>query len=332
MKILLAVLGLITAFAVVPIDTRPLGSISHPAIDHATAVARFATVTQAERDFTMDDARSALLDHGMRTSRVVVLVHGLTNSPRQFRELGQLLFDRGYNVLIPRLPRHGLRGGDVGALKTLTAEQYRDYADRAVDDARGLGDSIVVIGLSAGADVAIWIAQHRPDVTRVVVIAPAISLARVPGPLDVPVMNLMTRVPNMTFHQTPDTLRPHAYFGVATRAVGQTLRFGASVLGDVERRGPAVHDLAVVVNANDHTIDAGPVARIAEVWSGRDGTRIALYRFPAELRLPHDVIDATQRCGMPDVVYPVVIALVEARAPEPTPTLSPRCPPPTRLP
>jgi carboxylesterase len=330
MKILLAVLGLITAFAVVPIDTRSLGSVSHPTIDHAASVARFAAVAQAERDSTMVDARSALLDHGVRTSRVIVLVHGFTNSPRQFRELGQLLFDRGYNVLIPRLPEHGLRAGDVGALKTLTAERYRDYADRAVDDARGLGDSVIVVGLSAGADVAIWIAQHRPDVTRVVVIAPAISLARVPGPLDAPVMNLMTRVPNLTFHQTPDTLRPHAYFGVSTRAVGQTLRFGASVMSDVERGGPAVHDLALVVNANDHTIDAGPVARIADVWGRRDATRTALYRFPADLRLPHDVIDATQRCGMPDVVYPVVIALLEARTPDPTPAVPPRCAPPQK--
>jgi hypothetical protein len=143
-------------------------------------------------------------------------------------------------------------------------------------------------------------------------------------------MNLMTRVPNLTFHQTPDTLRPHAYFGVSTRAVGQTLRFGASVMSDVERGGPAVHDLALVVNANDHTIDAGPVARIADVWGRRGATRTALYRFPADLRLPHDVIDATQRCGMPDIVYPVVIALLEARTPDPTPTVPPRCAPPQK--
>jgi len=330
MKILLAVLGLITAFAVVPIDTRPLGSVARPAIDHAGSVARFAAVAEAERDSTMEDARSVLLDHGTRTPRVVVLVHGFTNSPRQFRELGQLLFERGYNVLIPRLPEHGLRAGDVGALKSITAERYRDFADRAVDDARGLGDSVLVVGLSAGADVAIWIAQHRPDVTRVVVIAPAISLARVPGLFDAPVMNLMTRVPNMTFHQKPDTLRPHAYFGVSTRGVGQTLRFGASVMRDVERKAPAVRDLALVVNANDRTVDAAPVARIAELWRDRDGARTAFYRFAADLRLPHDVIDATQRCGMPDVVYPVVVALLEARAPDPAPVLAPRCSPATK--
>jgi carboxylesterase len=252
-------------------------------------------------------------------------VHGFTNSPRQFRELGELLYDRGYNVLIPRLPEHGLRAGDVGALRTITAERYRDFADRSVDAARGLGDSVMVVGLSAGADVAIWIAQHRADVTRVVVISPAISLARVPSPLDAPVMNLMTRVPNVTFHQTPDTLRPHAYFGVSTRGVGQTLRFGASVMNDVERGSPAVRDLALVVNGNDRTIDAAPALRMAELWRERDGVRVAVYHFDAGLRLPHDVIDVSQRCGMPDVVYPVVVALLEAHAPEPTGAIAPRC-------
>lgn len=328
MKFLLALLGLITVLAVVPIDTSSLPSAPTPAPGHETSVARFAVVERAERDSTMDDARSVLLDHGTRTPRVVVLVHGFTNSPRQFRELGRLLYERGYNVLIPRLPEHGLRAGDVGALRSITAERYRDFADRAIDDAHGLGDSVMVIGLSAGGDVAIWIAQHRADVTRVVVIAPAISLARVPSPFDAPVMNLMMRVPNLTFHQAPDTLRPHAYFGVSTRAVGQTLRFGASVLRDVERGGPAVRDLALVLNGNDHTIDAAPVLRMAGLWRDRDGVRTALYRFDALLRLPHDVIDVTQRCGMPEVVYPVLVALLEARAPEPLTVTAPRCPAP----
>lgn len=325
MKFLLALLGLITALAVVPIDTSSLPSSPIPAIDHAASVARFAEVERTEHDSTMEDARSALFDHGMRTSRVVVLVHGFTNSPRQFRELGRILYERGYNVLIPRLPEHGLRAGDVGALKSITAERYRDYADRAVDAAHGLGDSVMVIGLSAGADVAIWIAQHRADVTRVVVIAPAISLARVPSLFDAPVMNLMMRVPNLTFHQAPDTLRPHAYFGLSTRAVGQTLRFGASVMHDVERGAPAVRDLALVVNGNDRTIDVAPVLRIAALWRDRDGARTALYRFDAKLRLPHDVIDVTQRCGMPDVVYPVIVALLEARPPDPVTSPVPRC-------
>jgi carboxylesterase len=325
MKFLLAVLGLITALALVPINTSTLPSTPTPAIDHAASVARFEAVEHTERDSTMEDARSVLLDHGTRTPRVVVLVHGFTNSPRQFRELGRILYDRGYNVLIPRLPEHGLRAGDVGALKSITAERYRDYADRAVDDAHGLGDSVMVVGLSAGADVAIWIAQHRADVTRVVVIAPAISLARVPSLFDAPVMNLMMRVPNLTFHQAPDTLRPHAYFGVSTRALGQTLRFGASVMHDVEHGSPAVRDLAVVINGNDHTIDVSPVLRMAELWRDRDGAHTAVFRFDAKLRLPHDVIDVTQRCGMPDVVYPVVVALLEAHAPDAVSATAPRC-------
>jgi carboxylesterase len=325
MFILLAILGLITAVAVVPINTSSLPSAPRPTLDYASSVARFEAIERAEHDSTMEDARSVLFDHGSRTPRVAVLVHGFTNSPRQFRELGRLLYDRGYNVLIPRLPEHGLRKGDVGSLKTVTAERYRDYADLAIDAARGLGDSVVVVGLSAGADVAVWIAQHRTDVTRVVAIAPAVSLARVPALFDAPVMNLMMRVPNITFHQVPDTLRPHAYFGVSTRALAQTLRFGASVMNDVEHARPAVRDMTIVLNGNDHTIDAAPPLRMAQLWRERDSVRAVVYQFDVRLRLPHDIIDVSQRCGQPEVVYPVVIALLEARVPEPTPALVSPC-------
>ena len=34
-------------------------------------------------------------------------------------------------------------------------------------------------------------------------------------------------------------------------------------------------------------------------------------RFEQALGLPHDLIDVSQRCGRTDVVYPILIALVE---------------------
>src|SRR5215210_6420850 len=154
MFIFLALLGLVTAFAVVPVDTTPLDSHPKPIAEYADAMAYLETMLREEKHATLADGGSLVLVHGRKTPRSVLLVHGLTNSPRQFRELGEQLYARGYNVYVPRLPEHGLRGADIALLATLTAEQYRDMADRAVDAAAGLGDSVMVIGLSAGADVA----------------------------------------------------------------------------------------------------------------------------------------------------------------------------------
>jgi len=315
MFIALAIVALIAALAVVPIDTRPLPAHPHPIADFARAVATYDSLRAIEADLVMPDAASLIYAHDEKRPRSIVLIHGLTNSPRQFRELAEQFYERGYNVIVPRLPEHGFRAADVGALKRLTAEKYRDYADQAVDVAAGLGDSVFVIGLSAGGNVAAWIAQHRPDVTRVVVVAPAIGLARVPNLLAAPTMNLLERVPNLTFHQKPDSGRGHAYFGVSTRGLGETLRFGASIMEQADLGAPGVHDLAMVLNENDRTIDPDVARRLVDRWRS-DGTVVMVsFQFDKRLALPHDVVDMTQRCGMTDVVYPVLIALVEKREP-----------------
>lgn len=312
MLIALVFLGLLAGLAAVPIDTKPLVSDPHPIAAYISAIGAYDSLQSSESDRVMADGASLIFVHGSKTPRAIVLIHGLTNSPRQFRELGQQFYERGYNVIVPRLPEHGLEPADISHLKTLTAEKYRDYADRAIDIAQGLGDSVFVIGLSAGGNVAAWIAQHRYDVTRVIVIAPAITIARIPGLLDAPAMNLMERLPNVSIHQRPDTSRPHAYFGTSTRGLGETLRFGASVMA-ADQEPPAVRDITIVINDNDHTVDDAPALHLADVWRTRSDITTTTYRFDRALRLPHDVIDVTQPCGLPAIVYAALIDLLEKR-------------------
>lgn len=311
MLIALAVLGLLSALVMVPVDTGPLTSDAQPFTTFESAAAGMDVLRAREAPLVFPDGASLAYLHGQRTPRVIVLVHGLTNSPRQFRELAELFRDRGYNVIVPRLPLHGLRAGKVEVLKDLTATELRDYADRAADIAHGLGDTVIVMGLSTGGNVAAWMAHHRPDVARIVIIAPAIKLARLPSALAAPAMNLADRLPNMTIHQQPDTLRRHAYFGVSTRALAETFRFAATVVGEAESGAPVVKDLTIVTNGNDHTVDAGAVQALANSWEQRGGAAITRYHFDAAMGLPHDVIDVSQRCGAPGSVYPVLVALVE---------------------
>lgn len=326
MLIALAVLGFVSALLMVPVDTDPLPSRAHPRASYAEAVAAFDSLHTAEAPLVMRDGASLLFVHGERTPRSIVLVHGLTNSPRQFRELAEQLYGRGYNVVVPRLPLHGLRAGDVEVLKALTAGKLRAYADQAVDIAAGLGDTVLVLGLSTGGNVAAWMAHHRADVARIVVVAPALKLARLPAMLAAPSMNLADRMPNVTIRQRPDTSRRHAYFGVSTRALAETFRFGATVVREAEEKAPLVANLALVTNGNDRTIDENSALALADAWSRYDGIRVERFRFDAALGLPHDLIDVSQRCGAPELVYPVLIALVEMREPPLDPTAgAPAC-------
>jgi esterase/lipase len=178
------------------------------------------------------------------------------------------------------------------------------------------------MGLSTGGDVAAWMAHHRPDVTRIVVIAPALKLARIPAMLAQPAMNLAERMPNVTIRQKPDTLRPHAYFGVSTRALAETFRFAATIVGEANAGPPVVRELAVVTNGNDRTVDEPAALALADVWASRPEVSLMRYRFDPALRLPHDLIDVSQVCGLPALVYPVLIALMEKREPPPGDTLT----------
>ncbi|HTI64637.1 MAG TPA: alpha/beta fold hydrolase, partial [Gemmatimonadaceae bacterium] len=189
-------LGLGTAL-LRPLDTADLVAVRIGVPTYASALQQVARITAHEDSVAVPSGHSILLLHGQRVPRSVVLFHGVTNSPRQFRAFAERLFDQGANVYIPRLPRHAEPGG-MHALAVMTAEQLRDCADSAVVIARGLGDTILVAGLSAGGTMAAWVAQNRPDVKRVVVIAPAIELARLPWKLGSPVLRLAVRLPNLT--------------------------------------------------------------------------------------------------------------------------------------
>ena len=53
------------------------------------------------------ECHSVLFEHGDAARRAIVFLHGITSSPIQFRDLAARFHARGYNVLIPRMPRHG---------------------------------------------------------------------------------------------------------------------------------------------------------------------------------------------------------------------------------
>ena len=291
-----------------PLDTEDLVAIRLGVPTYASAVQQVARTVAHEDSVTVPSGHSILMVHGQRTARAVVLFHGVTNSPRQFRVFAERLFDRGANVYIPRLPQHA-EPGAMHALAGMTAEQLRDCADSSVVIAHGLGDTVLVAGLSAGGTMAAWVAQNRPDVKRVVVIAPAIELARLPWKLGSPVLRLAIRLPNVT-RQLPrlDTV-PDREDGWTTHGFGQMLRLGLAVERQARRAPPAVHDIRLLLNAHDRTISNDAARQLANDWRAH-GAKVAVVTVPDSLGLPHDVIDPRQQVKRMDVVYPLLESLL----------------------
>ena len=318
MKRLLAVVLVALAAAAVlllrPPGTHRFPSHPHPAADYEDALQRIAESGAPEGPEIAPECRSRLLTHGVRTARAVVLLHGLTNCPEQFRALGERLYGRGANVYIPRLPEHGLADRMTSALARLDARAMCTATDQAVDIGRGLGDSVVVVGLCIGGTMAAWAAQERADVVRAVPIAPLQGLARARGPLTLPAMNLMLALPNqfIWWDGKLKTNLPgpkHVYPRFSTRSVAQTLLLGTAVEADARRAPPAAGSIVVITVGSDVAVDNAAVARLARVWRSH-GARLTTYEFPAGLHLNHDIIDPEQVGGNPALVYPVLLDLI----------------------
>ncbi len=174
--LLLVLLGM----ALWPLTGSDLVLRSKPVEGYEAAQAMIAKLQQAAPEGILPECQGTVLDHGHPTEEVYVLLHGLTNCPAQFREFGEMLFAAGANVLIPRTPYHGFVEEHAASQKLMDGQAILDSANQAVDLAHALGKRVTVLGLSVNGTTAAWIAQHRADVGRVVLIAPFFAPAGVP--------------------------------------------------------------------------------------------------------------------------------------------------------
>ena len=297
-----------------PVRFGELSSHPHPVADYGGSVARIAAWQSADDSVASPGGRSILLTHGHRTPRAIILFHGLSDSPLQFQEVAQEMYDEGANVFVPRFPYHAERDGNVRLMSRLTAQDLRNLGDAAVDVAHALGDTLIVAGLSAGGNVAAWAGQYRPEVQRVVLIAPALSVTRVPAPFRGAVLRLALRAPNVTRSEPRDSTEPDRIPGWATHVLAQTVMLGGVVRGAAASRKPAATELAVLLNASDRTVSNASALELAQHWSDH-GTRVHVYQLPDSLRLPHDIIDPRHPGSDTAAVYPVLTALLAGERP-----------------
>jgi pimeloyl-ACP methyl ester carboxylesterase len=302
-----------------PLGLRRLRSRPQPVRSFEQAIAQIRATQQAEQSNPAINSYgyTRLHSHGQPTATAIVFFHGLTNCPEQFERLASILHSEGHNVFIPRMPHHGLKDRMTSDLARLTAEALVAYADQAVDLAQGLGEKVVVVGISAGASIAGWLAQERADLAQVVIIAPMFSVLDVPAFAVRPLASLLTLLPNRFIwwdskrKDAPGRGPNYAYPRFSTRAMGEVLRLGYRVRFAARRNAPAAGRIVAVVNAADPAVNNLGMARIVQLWRRTRPAAISEYSFPKELGLIHDIIDPNQPLGRIDQVYPVVLELIE---------------------
>ena len=269
-----------------------------PATGYPDALERFRALSEAEAEVgpLLDVCRSRLLTHGRPTERAMVLFHGYTNCPEQFGQLGERFHALGYNVFIPRLPYHGYVDRMTGDIAKLTAKDLVAYGDRAVDIARGLGQRVTLMGLSAGGLVAAWLAQNRADVAYAAPIAASLGARVVPALWLKPVTGALLVLPNFYLWWDPRTKDQnpsgvyHAYPRYASRSLGHIFRLGPALRRQACRAAPASAGVLMITNPSDMAVHNGLIDRLVRTWRQHGDARVHTYSFDPALRLPHDLI------------------------------------------
>jgi dienelactone hydrolase len=256
---------------------------------------------------------SILLSHGAKTEKVFILLHGLTASPPQFAEFGRRLHERGSNVVIPRLPRHGYADRMTEILSELDRDELVDFARTAVDSARELGKRVVVTGFSIGGLLAAWVAQHV-EVDRVVAIAPFLGLSWVPERLAPLAAALTLRLPNRFFWWHPflrERLLPaHGYPRYPTHAIARAYRMAHELFDDAQTTRPETPSIALVINDSEFSVSNRSIVRLAKVWSRYEGVDVTTHHLHG-LPPSHDIIEPLREPKIVARIYPELVDLVD---------------------
>ncbi|PZR59736.1 MAG: hypothetical protein DLM50_01110 [Candidatus Meridianibacter frigidus] len=286
-----------------------------PCAGYEEACVRAAAMQRLDDASILPLAHTTLLEHGAKAPLAVVLLHGFTNHPGQYRQFAPMLHQRGANVFIPRLPEQGDRDRMTRRMKSITAEQLVATAWEAIDIAQGLGERVAVCGISTSGLLCAYLAQYRSDVARSVPVNPVFGLLHLPLFVSRTIEGALLLLPNRFMwwdprrktHELPTTGYPR----FPTRGLAQAMRIGDDVRAAAGRKQMAARTAVMVTNLHDPAVNNTLAQAVAQAWRERKPEAVEEYRFRS-LPVNHDIIDPENSQPRLDIVYPKLLELIEA--------------------
>lgn len=305
------VLGLLLIGQLRPLQLNQLNMNPVPINNYDEAVRRAQALVEADKANASlnPDCSSRYLSQGKRTEHVLVIRHGLTNCPRQFDDLANEYYSRGYAVLITRIPQHGYADRKSTRAGTLTAEETLTNFSEWIDVAHGLGEKVDLMGLSVGANEVAVLASQRADIDQAILLNPFFGIKGVPAFMTRSVTGVSLTLPNVFLwwdRQAKENLAgpTSAYYGFYTHVIGQYLRMTAFL----KDKPMEAKQLIVITNGNDDAVNNAVTDDFIQQWREL-GENVITYRFPESDKLNHDMIDPMQPDARIDIAYPKILEL-----------------------
>jgi esterase/lipase len=232
-----------------------------------------------------EGCRSQLFIQPQRATKVLLFFHGFTAAPYQFMAMGSMFRKAGYTVLVPLLPGHG-QAGDWNATTPPPLpnepDAYKQFALYWLQQARAMGDQVVVGGLSGGGTLAAWLAQERrQEIDRALIFAPYLSSSS----------KMLDLFINMTSSYVKWPIPPGAqvvgYDGFLVTALRNLLRLGAEVLDRSAKQNSAPMFIVsteadqAVSNTDHRTLFENTLKRQPKTW---------YHIFDRVLNIPHTMM------------------------------------------
>jgi carboxylesterase len=201
----------------------------------------------------------------------VLLSHGFTGGPASMRPWAEFLNANGYAVSVPLLPGHGTTWRD---LNTRSWQEWHDELALALDKLRAECDQVVVAGLSMGGGLVLQLAAERGrDIDGVIVVNPAVNLARLDIKL-VPVLKyLVPAIPGIANDIKKEGVSEHGYTRTPLKALHSSLRGYAGVR---QLLPEVTQPLLLITSTVDHVLDPSSAQIIRSRVSSRDVTETVL--------------------------------------------------------
>jgi pimeloyl-ACP methyl ester carboxylesterase len=180
-----------------------------------------------------------ILHHGQPKDKVVVLFHGLSDSPFYLTSIAQSLHSQGYNVVVALLPGHGKKQADADMQDPLLSDRWRAHVEAVTNIAAPLGTKTIIGGFSTGGALATEYSLLHPNkVSGVLLFSGALALtSSVESLTQVWGIKLLMKWLDGTYQTQGDN--PYKYPVVARYAAGELMEVIKSVRQLSEQSPPS---------------------------------------------------------------------------------------------